>query len=476
MGRHLLLTGIALAITLAGCTEDPAASTRAGSADSSATASAARQDAHASVAAGTPMSDGVHAGLPCARCHDGAAIDRTIPAASDDACLDCHEADGAGTVALGTIEMEHYAHGGDDAIAAGCASCHVHETGELDLSVTTTGCSLCHAESLDGSKPEGCRLCHTDPGHVALTSQNVPVLHSELPWIGGECVRCHFDVGRPATTVAASTCVDCHRNAAAVTELGAGRDLHPSHTGVTCGGCHEDVSHHIVAMSSGVELSCTQCHATAHDIRPGDVFAASTCNACHTAAHAAEQRLMLGVAPAGVAATPGDKFLVGLTCRSCHVQTADAAGTRTSCVGCHSTEYATVLTWWERGSAQRVDQTAQYVAAARAAAGSDSARVLAAAADSLVAFVRQGGPAHNLPLSHRALEEALVRAAAVWTAAGTTAPAPPDLGRTPRMGQCTYCHYEWREPRFQLDMPDAFHRRVMSRGESAARAADPRTP
>ena len=90
----------------------------------------------------------------------------------------------ATAVNLGTIEMEHYAHGGDAAIAAGCASCHVHETGELELSVTTTGCSLCHAESLDGSKPEGCRLCHTDPGHVALTSQNVPVLHSELPWIG----------------------------------------------------------------------------------------------------------------------------------------------------------------------------------------------------------------------------------------------------------------------------------------------------
>jgi hypothetical protein len=326
---------------------------------------------------------------------------------------------------------------------------------------------LCHAASLDGSDADGCRLCHTSPAHVALSSQGVPVMHGDMPWIGGECIRCHYDVGRPGTNVTAVACASCHRDATAATEQGAGQDLHPAHTGVTCTACHEEATHRVVAMSSGVRLRCAQCHAEAHDVTPRLDFEPETCNGCHAAEHAPEQRLMLGAAPAGLTATPGDKFLLGMTCRSCHVPTAAGGATRSSCVGCHSPEYATVLSWWERGSAERVAQTARYVAAARATTG-DSARMHAAAADSLLLFVREGGPAHNLPLSHRALERALEHAAAAWTAAGRSAPPRPDLGTMPRMGQCTYCHYDWREPRFQLDMPDAFHQRVMQRGREAA--------
>jgi hypothetical protein len=442
VGRHLLLSLCAALALAAGCSGDGSDAARA------------------------------HTGLACARCHDGAPLERTVPAASDDACIDCHEDGGPRDAALGAVALVHREHAGDTALAAGCAACHAHERGEQELAVTTTGCALCHAESLDGVEAGGCRLCHTDPEHVALTSQGVPVMHTELPWIGGECVRCHFDVGRPGTDVAAASCVSCHQDAAAVTERGAGRDLHPSHTGVTCSACHEEAVHRIVAMSSGVRLRCAQCHATVHDLSAELELEAETCNGCHTAAHAAEQRLLLGAAPAGLAATPGDKFLLGMTCRSCHVPGAGDA-TRTSCVGCHSAEYATVLTWWERGSAERVAQTAAYVASARAAAAgaaADSARIHAAAADSLLRFVRDGGPAHNLPLSHRALQTALERAADAWRAAGRAAPARPDLGRMPRMGLCTYCHYTWREPRFQVDMPDAFHRRVMQRGRASAQS------
>lgn len=463
MGRRVLLTGVAsLAIVLGSCAE------RNGD-EAAAVAAAATADSAAAHTSGA-MADGAHASLPCARCHDGAAIARATPAASDGACLDCHEGGGPRTVALGAIPLEHENHAGDTATAAGCASCHTHERGDLELNVTTTGCALCHAGNLDGSGADDCRLCHTDPAHIALTSQSVPLMHADLPWIGGECIRCHYDVGRPETRVPGSVCVACHTPAEAAVERGAGRDLHPSHTGVACSSCHDDVSHRIVAMSTGVGLSCMQCHATVHSVPQDIAFDAAACNACHTAVHAAEQRLMLGAAPAGLVAAPSDKFLLGMTCRSCHVQTAGDSATRTSCVGCHSPEYATVLQWWERGSAERTTQTAQYVAAAAAFArtASDSARVHAAAADSLLAYVRQGGAAHNLPLSHRALDEALTRAAAAWSAAGRPAPARPDIGRMPRMGQCTYCHYTWREPLFQQDMPDAFHRRVMRRGEGAA--------
>ena len=482
MGRRFLLTASAtLVLALAACADpaaDPGGDAGASGDGTSAVAPDMQVDRgpHADgatlVGGGVPMEDGAHAGLACARCHDGAAIARGTRPATADACRDCHDS-GVATVSLGGITIEHHDHGGADALVADCAACHTHPSGDLELGVTTTGCALCHAASLDGASAEGCRLCHTDPAHVALTSQNVPVMHSDLPWIGGECVRCHYDVGRPGTRVAGSTCAGCHRDVARITELGAGRDLHPSHTDVSCSSCHENVAHRIVAMSSAVELGCTQCHATVHDVARGSEFDAATCNGCHTAVHAAEQRLTLGVAPAGMAAMPGDKFLIGMTCRSCHVQTAEGSTTSTSCVSCHSPEYAQVLRWWERGSAERIALTRTYVAGAATAAapaGADSARIHAAAADSLLEFVRQGISAHNMPLSHRALEEAVARASAAYVAAGRSAPARPDLGRMPRMGQCTYCHYEWREPRFQLDMPDAFHRRVMSRGEAAARS------
>ena len=468
MGRHLLLTlGAAALLVAGGCGTDDRANGVPADSDTAARMRIAGR--------GIPEPGG-HAGLACARCHDGARLARAVPAASADACGDCHEDGGPRNTSIGPVSFPHRDHGGDTAVVSGCASCHTHDRGNQELAVTTTGCALCHAASLDGAEAAGCQLCHTDPTHAALTSQGVPVVHGDLPWIGGECIRCHFDVGRPGTAIAAGRCASCHHDAAAVVEAGAGRDLHPSHTGVTCSTCHTDVTHRIVAMSSGVRLDCMQCHAGAHGTAPA-AFDPATCNACHTGAHAPEQRLMLGSAPAGMAATPGDKFLLGLTCRSCHVPTPDGAGTRTSCVGCHPSQYATVLRWWEAGTTQRVADVSRYLAGARAAARdapADSARAHAAAADSLLRFVQLGGPAHNLPLSHRALELALDRAAAAWRAAGRSAPVRPDLGTAPRMGLCSYCHYDWRQTRFQLDMPDAFHRRVMQRGREAAAAGTPR--
>ena len=428
-----------------------------------------------------------HAELPCAQCHDGAptarvdsATSRRVNAASSDACLSCHAGEDGGRVAFGVVEFEHRDHAGDSALASGCAACHTHDSGADSLTVSSNGCALCHAAQLDGSEPTECRTCHVDPAHAGFTSQGVPVVHGALPWIGGECIRCHFDVGQPSTAVASSACVDCHVDAAEVAEQGAGRDLHPSHTGVTCSTCHVDVEHHIGAMSSSVALRCEQCHAGPHELDPAEPLAsdAAACNACHAGAHAAQQRMVLGVAPAGVPAAPADKFLDGLTCRSCHVAgPADdsTGGTRVTCTTCHPAQYEQVLDWWNQGTRERVGDARRYVAVAVERAGrsgSAEARGHAAAADSLLRFVTDGDAAHNLPLSHDALAAAVARAASALAATGGGAPAAPDLGRRPRMGQCTYCHYVWREPRFESDMPDAFHRDVMERGRAAARQAE----
>ena len=43
-------------------------------------------------------------------------------------------------------------------------------------------------------------------------------------------------------------------------------------------------------------------------------------------------------------------------------------------------------------------------------------------------------------------------------------PAPPALGRSPRQGLCSYCHYRTDEPGLSESMSDAFHREVMEVG------------
>ena len=420
-----------------------------------------------------------HADLPCVRCHDGAptarvdsASGRLVAAATPEACTSCHEEVSGADVSLGGVSFEHAGHGGDSAVASACASCHTHGAGTEELRVNTTGCALCHASELDGSNPAACRTCHVDPAHTAVTSQGVPLAHGTLPWIGGECIRCHFDVGQPTIGVPAAACTDCHRDAAAIAEEGAGRDLHPQHRSVACATCHEDNAHEVGAMSTSVALDCRQCHAPVHEVGTDDPVLndAATCAACHADEHAAQQRMVLGVAPAGLPAAPADKFLVGLTCRSCHAA-ADGASSAASvtCTSCHSPEYAQVLAWWERGTAERVRDARSYVDAASRRARTAEARAHAAAADSLIDFVTSGGAAHNLPLSHDALAAAVARARQALDAAGTPVPVP-DPGRRPRMGQCTYCHYTWREPRFVTDMPDAFHREAMERGRKAAQA------
>jgi hypothetical protein len=228
VGRHLLLSLCAAAAALAaGCTPEGGAAARGTAAADSAAAA--------------------HADLACARCHDGVRTERAVPAASTEGCLSCHRDGGPRNVSLGAVSLVHRAHAADSTLAAGCAACHTHADGGQELEVTTTGCALCHASGMDGLETGGCAACHKDPGHVALTSQAVPIEHTGLPWMGGECVRCHYDVGRPRTDVAAATCASCHRDAGAMMERGAGSDLHPSHTGVTCAGCHEEVDHRVVA-------------------------------------------------------------------------------------------------------------------------------------------------------------------------------------------------------------------------------------
>ncbi|MEX0892552.1 MAG: cytochrome c3 family protein [Gemmatimonadota bacterium] len=466
MGR-LLLIGGALALMACGGSESGTPPATSGILD-------AEESAY-----GVPPGDAfaaAHAELSCAVCHQGGSADAGRSAVPREACTSCHEDVGPAVVSIGTVTFGHREHGGDD-VPLTCAGCHTHESWPAPLTAGVDACALCHAGQLTGEEPDACRTCHTQPQHVTLTSQGLPVPHSTLPWVETGCIRCHYDVAEPTTTVSAARCAACHDDAGTVAERSIGENLHPVHAGVTCTACHEAGSHHVRALSSAVALVCTDCHQLAHgQALEGPLAGSTTCAACHGTVHQAQQRLLLGLFD-GAQAAPSAKFLAGITCRSCHVPAPadgpeDAVrGQATTCQACHTEEYGQVLDWWLSGIRERTRVVDRYVA--------DAGRVLAAgasaeavrhldAARSMVGLVREAGGQHNLELADRLLRSALERAAEAYMASGRAPPSPPALGTRPHAGLCTYCHYGPDEPWDYSRMPAEFHERVLGGGEGGA--------
>jgi hypothetical protein len=299
----------------------------------------------------------------------------------------------------------------------------------------------------------------------------VAVSHSQLPWTEIGCVRCHYDVAEAETEVAGTSCRQCHDDLANLNEVAVGRDLHPLHEGVNCTSCHEKNIHVVRAMSSAVNLICSDCHRRAHDIglRGDHVPSPAMCDECHTGVHAAQQRLLLGIRPDG-GVVPSEKFMAGITCRSCHIPTAATTdsvtpirGQATACAGCHNQEYTRVLDWWLRGIRSRLAASRSYVDRAAGALdpAPDSAATLIREAQAMVKLVADAGGQHNLELADRLLREAVTRARKAYDIAGRTPPAIPDLGRVPHSGMCTYCHYSTDEPWDFETMPEDFHQTIM---------------
>lgn len=414
-----------------------------------------------------------HAALACAQCHDGPLADRSPAAASDASCTasGCHADDVPATVTLATVRFTHLGHGATGSPEVGCAGCHTHSGGEEPLTAGSGTCGLCHEDAVSATRGEDCRLCHTTPDHLGMTSQGVQIPHRGLPWIEGGCLRCHWAVSEPVRQVSLTRCASCHQEVERATAAGIGEDLHPAHDGVACASCHEEDTHRIQAMSSAVDLDCMACHTTAHrlEVGGGDLSSA-TCGSCHARAHEGPQRLVLGIAEASAPAAPSQHFMDGLTCRSCHIPVdpgtdAARAGTEQACAGCHRPEYATVLRWWTQGLAERGRIVERYLQGAEGAVAhrgaDDPARQAVARGRARLALVRGGGGQHNLPLAHRLFEEALSDGAEAYRSAGLGVPAPPGLGRAPRQGICAFCHYRMEEPGFSTTMDDAFHREVL---------------
>lgn len=416
-----------------------------------------------------------HARLACAACHQGGLADRELPAVPSGACVasGCHGNEVPAQVTIQTVSFTHRGHGSTGSVTIGCAGCHTHRAGGDSLKAGPGTCGLCHADELSGARTEDCRLCHATLAHDGMTSQGVAIPHEGLPWIEGGCLRCHYAVAKPVHEVSLTRCAACHDDVDAVTQAGIGEDLHPAHAGNTCGACHEEDNHQIEAMSSAVDLQCADCHTEEHGVEVDVTWLdAATCDACHATAHQSEQRLVLGILPDSLAATPSDHFMDGLTCRSCHLPLGGAnserrLGSSVACVQCHRPEYATILRWWNEGIAERTRMVDRYLSGAERAAGrgeqGDTAALTAARARAMLSLVERAGGQHNLPLTHRIFQDVVSDATEAYRLAGVTPPAAPELGRTPRQGICAYCHYTLPEPGFSERMDDAFHREVLRR-------------
>lgn len=423
-----------------------------------------------------PLPEGVdpHAHLACSQCHSGGLAERSQAAVPTASCATagCHDRNIPSSVTLNSVRFAHLNHGSTGSVAMECAGCHTHSGGGEPLVAGAATCGLCHQDALSGARGEDCRLCHVRLEHEGMTSQGVGVPHEGLPWIEGGCLRCHFAVSVPVRSVSLDRCASCHGNVARVTQAGIGRDLHPTHVGISCAGCHQEDTHRIEAMSSSVELRCTACHAEAHAARlGGSGLTAGTCNGCHGAVHEGPQRLLLGIPPAADAAAPSRHFMAGVGCQSCHIPPDDdgdtqaLTGTARACVQCHRPEYARVLVWWDQGIRDRTGLVDRYLAAAESSLGGldadHPARRAAERARTLLDLVSTSGGQHNLPLTHRIFEDAVAGASEAYRLAGRGVPAAPDLGRAPRQGVCAFCHYRLTEPGFATTMDDAFHREVL---------------
>jgi hypothetical protein len=419
-----------------------------------------------------------HRGMTCSACHSGGRADIGRAAVPASSCMasGCHEDGGAERVRLATATFEHRRHGEGGDIVPSCAGCHTHSDGAEPLRASVDACALCHIQQLTSPESQDCQTCHVQPRHVTLTSAGVPVPHGSMPWAEIGCVRCHFDVADPPIEVSATRCAECHRDVAAVTRSGIGTDLHPGHAGVNCTSCHESGAHQVRAVSSAVDLICTDCHSAAHEIElapwttTADAWTNSdACGVCHEGVHHPQQQLLLGLLPEGPAA-PARKFLVGMTCRSCHIPPVAGPpvqpirGQALSCRSCHEPEYDRVLAWWLEGVERRLRATTAYVRAAEQGLGAgmpDSSRVLLTSASRVLALVDSAGGHHNLELSDRVFRESVRRVQDAYRLAGRTAPAPPSLGRPPHLGLCSGCHYSGD----QLDMramPSDFHERIVA--------------
>ncbi len=228
---------------------------------------------------------GVHAGVACFRCHEGAQVGNFLWAPNE--CALCHQED-----VTRASQPDHAALGW----VQDCERCHTptswnhaqfnHSNFPLIGAHATASCSACHASNQFQGLPHDCFACHaadfqatTSPPHAAAGfSTDCRTCHTPVAWQGSAFVHNKFPLTGAHLAVA---CAACHQNGV--------------YTGLShdCVACHADDFQATTQPNhptSGFSTNCQQCHSTsswqgssfAHTSFPlTGAHTSVACAACH---------------------------------------------------------------------------------------------------------------------------------------------------------------------------------------------------
>lgn len=318
---------------------------------------------------------GLHATVPCAKCHTAGPDGRpryagiAFAACSDchadphrgsfpGTCAGCHSPSSWKEVAASDLKAK-FDHGrtryplrGRHA-AVPCAGCHPEGDFKRPLAFDT--CGRCHRQDPHrgqfAKRPGGseCGACHTVDGFKQATFTVAQHAETAYPLAGRHvtvtCARCHASqAGETNFKVAYRLCTDCHRD-------GHGGQFAAAADGGACEGCHTVDGfrpstftlrrHQSLAFTltgSHVAVPCGDCHGpAAGGGAPGSVpfhFAGLSCETCHEDPHRGQFRERM-------TATRGPRGAVA-GCAACHgtgswrdLTAFDHAATRFTLLGAH---------------------------------------------------------------------------------------------------------------------------------------------
>ncbi|HUF67999.1 MAG TPA: hypothetical protein VMM79_05045 [Longimicrobiales bacterium] len=357
--------------------------------------------------------------------------------------------------------MTHFEHAGlAGTDRLGCEACHTHDSGDVDLTITTGGCFLCHADLPPaGSEAQAtiaasaCTACHVQPGHTAFATSGAPIDHAAVLDRGISCLLCHYDVATGSGASPAATCRTCHGVPGGAIPLRGGEAMdaatvHGMHMDtaivMSCTRCHTPVEHQVIRLASSLRLECQSCH---------DAGDPALNTPVDSTAHRAVQELYAGLDPHHPAVDPALKFIERVACTTCHVaaSTAQPAGSaerfeliRQECDACHGARFGSLLDPWIGGIRRNTALVGSYVRTASSNAqvrGNATADSIARDAVSVWQHVSDGDGVHNLPAADGLLRAALASAARSYRHVGEVVPTVPALGPDPEVVTCVRCHY-----------------------------------
>lgn len=308
-----------------------------------------------------------HAQTDCRGCHRGATPDKfeRLPWKKQAFCRDCHAHENVhdgefvnrecerchttpGNVILGKDAVDFY-HGpqSDFPLRWGhkdvdCVACHINET----YVNTPAECGVrCHQDSLHrGSLGDACSRCHDagrwetpDFDHTEQTDWPLDGWHRSVP----NCEDCH--PGRQyADTPTNCGATGCH----------AADDVHQGALGNACEDCHLETGQNIfdhntqsnyILDGAHLETTCVECHPSIEfKPRPTDCFGChpepeshkgqygTICEDCHSTTSFLDIVPLHDVGNFSLAGAHND-----VTCKKCHLDSRQLAGTGELCVTCH---------------------------------------------------------------------------------------------------------------------------------------------